>query len=98
MEKAEGSRSDRYGNERNQSSESTTSRRGSALDSKEHFEHGTRQSEMTRGMAESSERGFSHESGRQSGSGRGGGSGKRELDEERNRQNRGSERGRSQEE
>jgi hypothetical protein len=76
----------------------------SVMDNPETFEHGSRQSEMTRGMSSSSERGMGSSgerghlsdgsSGRQSGSG----ISNRGSDRDRDEQSRLPERGRSQSE
>ena len=95
MEQAEGSRDSGRGSERNRSSESM--RGGSVMDNQESFEHGSKTSEVARGMGSSRERGM--ESGRSSGkSGTQSRSGisNRGFDEERGEQSRVPERGRSQ--
>ena len=96
MEQAEGSR-DNYGTERNRSSDSSSNHR-SVMDDQESFEHGSRTSDVARGMGSSSERGM--ESGRSSGrSGQSrSGISNRSFEEERNEQSRLPERGRSQSE
>ena len=98
MEQAEGSRGSSRGTERNRSSESSGDGR-SVMDDQESFEHGSRTSEVARGMGSSRERGM--ESGRSSGkSGTQSRSGisNRGFDEEREEQSRLPERGRSQSE
>jgi hypothetical protein len=101
-EKAEGSRHQSRGSERNRSSESSGSpSRGaggtgtnSVLGNKESFEHGSGTSEMARGMGSSGERGKGSDSG--SSHQQGGGISNRGRDQERDEQSRVPERGRSQ--
>ena len=97
MEQAQGSRESGRGTERNRSSEASRHSR-SVMDSQESFEHGSRTSDVARGMGSSNERGM--ESGRSSGkSGQSrSGIGNRGFDEERDEQSRVPERGRSQSE
>ena len=98
MEQAEGSRESSRGTERNRSSEASRDDR-SVMSDQESFEHGSRTSDVARGMGSSNERGM--ESGRSSGkSGSQSSSGisNRSLDEERDEQSRLPERGRSQSE
>lgn len=98
MEQAEGSRESSRGTERNRASEGSRDDR-SVMSDQESFEHGSRTSEVARGMGSSNERGM--ESGRssgKSGSESRGGISNRGLDEEREEQNRLPERGRSQSE